>query len=78
MSHLSLVDTFSVLLGGHAVDEAPQLFDYSLYQLLLVSVVLPELRKDVVLLAGVLHPANTQLNMRFIHKALTLFRLNVT
>lgn len=47
-------------LGGHAVDQAPQLSDHSLYQLLFVSVVLPELRKDVVLLTGVLHPANRE------------------
>lgn len=47
-------------LGGHAVDQAPQLSDHSLYQLLFVSVILPELRKDVVLLTGVLHPANRE------------------
>lgn len=47
-------------LGGHAVDQTPQLSDHSLYQLLFVSVVLPELRKDVVFLTGVLHPANRE------------------
>lgn len=47
-------------LGGHAVDQAPQLFDHSLYQLLFVSVILPELREDVVLLTGVLHPGRRE------------------
>lgn len=61
---ISLCDTHHssacvcVCLGGHAIDQAPQLFDHSLYQLLFVSVVLPELREDVVLLTGVLHPGH--------------------
>ena len=49
-----------VRLGGHAIDQAPQLFDHSLYQLLFVSVILPELREDVVLLTGVLHPGRRE------------------
>lgn len=46
-----------VCLWWHAVDQAPQLFHYSLYQLLFVSLILPELREDIVLLTGVFHPA---------------------
>lgn len=42
-------------LWWHEIDQTPQLFDHSLYQLLFVSLVLPELRKDVVLLIGVFH-----------------------
>lgn len=49
-----------VCLRGHAVDQAPQLFDHCLYQLLFISVVLPELREDVVLLTGVLHPGHRE------------------
>lgn len=43
------------VLGGHAVDQTPQLFDHSLYELLFVSVILPKLREDVVFLIGVFH-----------------------
>lgn len=47
-------------LRRHAVDQAPQLFDYSLYELLFVPVILPELREDIVLLTGVLHPGRKE------------------
>lgn len=46
-----------VCLWRHAVDQAPQLFDHSLYQLLFVSLILPELKEDIVLLTRVFHPA---------------------
>lgn len=55
VTHSCVFVCVCVCLGGHAVDQAPQLFDHSLYQLLFVSVILPELREDVVLLTGVLH-----------------------
>lgn len=68
-------------LGGHAIDQAPQLFDHSLYQLLFVSVVLPELREDVVLLTGILHPgdretkAKSQSNIRVQEDKVPLYLL---
>lgn len=46
-----------VRLWWHAIDQGPQLFDHSLYQFLFVSLILPELREDVVLLTGVFHSA---------------------
>lgn len=55
-----LLECVCVCLRGHAIDQAPQLFDHSLYQLLFVSVILPELREDVVLLTGVLHPRHRE------------------
>ena len=59
--------------GGHAIDQAPQLFHHSLYQLLLVSVVLPELREDVVLLAGVFHPGQRKRQRVAQNTPLTVF-----
>lgn len=47
-------------LRGHAVNKAPQLFDHSLYELLFISVILPEMRENVVLLTGVLHPTQRE------------------
>jgi len=41
---------------GHAIHQAPKLLYYSLYELLLVAIVLPELSKNVVLFARVFHP----------------------
>ncbi len=56
-----------VCLGGHAIDQAPKLFDHSLYQLLFVSVVLPELGEDVVLLTGILHPEHRETHGQIYH-----------
>lgn len=41
---------------GHAVHQTPQLLHHRLDQFLFVTVVLSELREDVVLLTCVLHP----------------------
>lgn len=46
-----------VYLWWHAIDQGPQLFDHSFYQFLFVSLILPELREDVVLLTDVFHSA---------------------
>lgn len=45
---------------GHTSHQASELSHHCLYQLLSVSVILPELGEYVILLAGVLHPTNTQ------------------
>lgn len=55
------------VLGGHSIDQTPQLFDHSLYQFLFVSIVLPELREDVVLLTGVLHPGERQRETKYLY-----------
>lgn len=53
-----------------AIDQTPELFSHSVYQLLLVPLVLPELGKDVVLAAGVFHPVRRGKNKsgHFQHK----------
>lgn len=52
---------FSGLVAG---DEISQLFDDSVYKLLLVPLVFTELCKHVVLATGVLHPAKKQMIMQ--------------
>jgi hypothetical protein len=48
----------SLCVLGHTIHQTSQLFHHCLYQLLFVSVILPELSKYIVLFASILHPRN--------------------
>lgn len=49
---------------GHAIHQAPELLHHSLNQLLLVTIVLPELSKNVVLFARVSHSGGKKKGVR--------------
>lgn len=49
----------SLCVMGHIIHQTSQLFHNCLYQLLFVSIILPELSKYIVLFASILHPRNT-------------------
>lgn len=46
---------WSLCVLGHTIHQTPQLFHDCLYQLLLVSIILPELSKYIILFASILH-----------------------
>lgn len=48
----------SLCVLGHTIHQTSQLFHDCLYQLLFVSIILPELSKYIVLFASILHPKN--------------------
>lgn len=50
--------TWSLCVLGHTIHQTSQLFHDCLYQLLFVSIILPELGKYIVLFASILHPRN--------------------